>query len=57
MTETPDRAQHRRIRVLPGKAISEWVDDLGEKALARFGVRLRDGVRLPPSMSTIRNVV
>ena len=38
------------------KAISEWVDDLGEKALARFGVRLRDGVRLPPSMSTIRNV-
>ena len=27
------------------KAISEWVDDLGEKALARFGVRLRDGVR------------
>ena len=39
------------------KAISEWVDDLGEKALARFGVRLRDGVRLPPSMSTIRNVV
>ena len=39
------------------KAISEWVDDLGEKALARFGVRLRDGVRRPPSMSTIRNVV
>ena len=39
------------------KAMSEWVDDLGEKALARFGVRLRDGVRRPPSMSTIRNVV
>lgn len=39
------------------KAISEWVDDLGEKALARFGVRRRDGVRVPPSLSTIRNVL
>ena len=38
------------------KAISEWVDDLGEKALARFGVRRRDGVRVAPSLSTIRNV-
>ena len=39
------------------KAISEWVDDLGEKALARFRVRRRNGVRVPPSMSTIRNVL
>lgn len=39
------------------KAISEWVDDLGEKALARFRVRLRNGSRARPSLSTIRNVL
>ena len=39
------------------KAISEWVDDLGEKALARFRVRLRNGSRVRPSLSTIRNVL
>ena len=36
------------------KAIWEWIDDLGQKALARFEVRRRNGVRKPPCQSTIR---
>ena len=39
------------------KAIGEWVDALGHKALERFGVRRRSGVRKPPCRSTIRSVL
>ena len=39
------------------KAIGEWVDALGHKALERFGVRRRNGVRSPPCRSTIRNLL
>lgn len=39
------------------KAIWEWVDALGDKALARFEVRRRNGVRKPPCQSTIRTVL
>ena len=34
------------------KAIWEWIDDLGQKALARFEVRRRNGVRKSPCQST-----
>ena len=37
------------------KAISEWVDDLGPKALERFGVRRRNGHSRPPSRSATRS--
>ena len=39
------------------KAIGEWVDALGHKALERFRVRLRNGVRKPPCQSTIRTLL
>ena len=39
------------------KAIWEWIDDLGQKALARFEVRRRNGVRKPPCQSTIRTIL
>ena len=39
------------------KAIGEWVDALGHKALERFAVRRRNGVRSPPCRSTIRNLL
>ena len=39
------------------KAIWEWVDALGDKALARFEVRRRNGVRKPPCQSTIRTLL
>ena len=39
------------------KAIWEWVDALGHKALARFEVRCRNGVRKPPCQSTIRTIL
>ena len=39
------------------KAIGEWVDALGHKALERFGVRRRNGVRKPPCLSTIRTLL
>ena len=39
------------------KAISEWVHDLGPKALERFRVRRRHGRYRPPSLSSIRNVL
>ena len=39
------------------KAISEWVDDLGPKALERFGVRRRNGHFRPPSRSAMRSVL
>ena len=39
------------------KAISEWVEDLGPKALERFGVRRRNGHYRPPSRSAMRSVL
>ena len=39
------------------KAISEWVDDLGPKALERFGVRRRNGHPRRPSRSAMRSVL
>ena len=39
------------------KAIGEWVDSLGHKALERFGVRRRNGVRKPPCRTTIRSLL
>ena len=39
------------------KAISEWVKDLSPKVLAYFGVRFRDGTRIPPSRTVIRDVL
>ena len=39
------------------KAISEWVEDLGPKALERFGVRRRNGHSRPPSRSAMRSVL
>ena len=39
------------------KAISEWVDDLGPKALERFRVRRRDGQYRAPSLSAMRSVL
>ena len=39
------------------KAISEWVDDLGPKALQRFRVRRRDGQYRAPSLSAIRSLL
>ena len=39
------------------KAIGEWVDALGHKALERFAVRRRSGVRKPPCRSTIRSLL
>ena len=39
------------------KAISEWVDDLGPKALERFRVRRRNGQYRTPSLSAIRSVL
>ena len=39
------------------KAISEWVEDLGPKALERFGVRRRNGHPRPPSRSAMRSVL
>ena len=39
------------------KAIGEWVDALGHKALERFAVRRRNGVRTLPCRSTIRSVL
>ena len=39
------------------KAIGEWVEALGHKALERFGVRRCNGVRKPPCRSTMRTVL
>ena len=39
------------------KAISEWVDDLGPKALERFRVRRRDGQYRAPSLSAMRSLL
>ena len=39
------------------KAISEWVNDLSPKVLARFGARFRDRTRIRPSRSAIRRVL
>ena len=39
------------------KAMGEWVDALGHKALERFGVRRRNGVPTPPCRSTIRSLL
>jgi len=39
------------------KAIAGWVEDLGVKALERFGCRLKNRVRTIPSESTIREVL
>ena len=39
------------------KAISEWVNDLSPKVLARFGVRFRNRIRIPPSRTVIRDVL
>ena len=39
------------------KAISEWVEDLGPKALQRFLVRRRDGQYRPPSLSAMRSLL
>ena len=40
-----------------GYKAREWIDDLGQKALARFEVRRRNGVRKPPCQSTIRTIL
>ena len=39
------------------KAISEWIDDLGPKALQRFGVRRRNGHYPTISLSAMRSVL
>ena len=39
------------------KAISEWVGNLGPKALQRFRVRRRDGQYRAPSLSAIRSLL
>ena len=39
------------------KAISEWVENLGPKALQRFRVRRRDGQYRAPSLSAIRSLL
>ena len=39
------------------KAISEWVEDLGPKALQRFRVRRRGGRHRAPSLSAIRGLL
>ncbi len=39
------------------KAISEWADDLGQKARERFGCRKRNGIYCVPGCSTIRETL
>ena len=39
------------------KAMAGWVNDLGVKALERFGCRLENRLRIVPSESTIREVL
>ena len=39
------------------KAISEWVKDLSPRIPAHFGVRVRNGTRIPPSRTGIRDVL
>ena len=39
------------------KAISEWLENLGPKALQRFRVRRRDGQYRAPSLSAIRSLL